>query len=681
MTIEEFAAHLHQEVLARCGGSDDGEGGSLREDAFTELMLDYLSEANQTDAGEVCYYRSKGRRGIPATKLNAFSFSADGATLDLFVCIYRGTGKPEAVSRAEVVEYFSLIQGFLTRALAGFHVDLEEAHEVFDTARHIYEQREILSTVRMFLLTDGIAKSTDIEDEAVQGLETRHFLWDVAKLHQFQESGRQREVIELLFEKELGGAIPCLGQPDATGEYWTFLAFLPGPVLASIYGDHGPRLLEKNVRSFLQVRGRVNKGIQETIAEAPHRFLAYNNGLAATAAEIQMDDRGEGHFRLLAARDFQIVNGGQTTASLYHALKKNKADISNVTVQVKLTVASEQVKLAELVPLISLYANSQNKVNTADFSANEPFHQRLEELSRTIWAPAAGGLERGTRWYYERARGSYLDEKARQGPPVRTRDWERQHPLAQKFTKTDLAKFEHTWDEQPHLVCRGAEKNFTEWTLARRDEGWPVVDDSFFRHLVGKALLFRRTEQIVSAQEYPGYRAQIVTYSIAFLARRSGHRIDLDSVWRTQALTTTLSQAIDVVAHAVRKHILSPPGGRNITEWCKNEECWFEFREQPIALPRNWESELAGEPFITVASDGDSLAGRWEQVRPHFASDSRTLGELALQHGMKWPAARWTHPASDYAGLPWERLRAKRAFGPAKQRSLVEILEAARASA
>jgi hypothetical protein len=532
----------------------------------------------------------------------------------------------------------------------------------------------------MFLLTDGIAKLTEVEEEPVEGLETRHFLWDIAKLHQFQESGRKREAIELLFEKELGGAIPCLGQPDATGEYWTFLAFLPGPVLARIYGDHGPRLLEKNVRSFLQVRGRVNKGIQETIEEAPHRFLAYNNGIAATAAEIEMDDRGKGHYRLLAARDFQIVNGGQTTASIYHALKKNKQDISNVTVQVKLTVASEQVKLAELVPLISLYANSQNKVNTADFSANEPFHQKLEELSRTIWAPAAGGLERGTRWYYERARGSYLDDKARQGSPARIRDWERQHPLAHKFTKTDLAKFENTWDEQPHLVCRGAEKNFTEWTLARRDEGWPVADDAFFRHLVGKALLFRRAEQIVSAQEYPGYRAQIVTYALAWLARRSGHRINLDEIWRTQSLTTKLTEAIDAVAHAARKHILSPPGGRNITEWCKNEECWLEFREQAPALPRNWESELADQAFITIASEGDSLAARWEKVRHHYTGDSRTVGELALQHGLKWPAARWMHAASDYAVLPWERLRMKRAFGTAKQRGLIEILEAAHAS-
>jgi hypothetical protein len=285
-------------------------------------------------------------------------------------------------------------------------------------------------------------------------------------------------------------------------------------------------------------------------------------------------------------------------------------------------------------------------------------------------------LDRGTRWYYERARGSFLDDKARQGTPARMREWERQHPLAQKFTKTDLAKFENTWNEEPHLVSRGAEKNFTEWTLARVDEGWPVADEAFFRHLVAKAILFRRSEQIVTAQEYPGYRAQIVTYSIAWLARHSGHRIDLHGIWSTQTLPSKLSQAVDAVAHAARKHITNPPGGRNITEWCKKEECWIEFRAQQIDVPRGWEEEWAAGPFVMVTNGKDSLGLRWEKVRTHFVGDSRSVGELALQHDLNWPTSRWTHAVSEYAVLPWERLRMKRSFSAAKQRTLIEILEA-----
>ena len=370
---------------------------------------------------------------------------------------------------------------------------------------------------------------------------------------------------------------------------------------------------ERNVRAFLQVRGNVNKGIQQTIAETPHRFLAYNNGISATARTVDLEKIGKGLYRLKAATDFQIVNGGQTTASLFHAWKKERSDISHIVVQVKLTLASDVVKLAELVPLISLYANSQNKVNTADFSANGPFHQKLEELSRTIWAPALGGLERGTRWYYERARGSYMDEKSRAGTRSQVRAWEGEHPLPQKFTKTDLAKFENTWDELPHFVSRGAEKNFALWTATREDRGWPIVDERYFQRLVAKAILFRRAEQIVSAQEYPGYRANIVTYALAWLTRRSGRRIPLDAIWATQSLSNVLIQAIDKAATFARRHITNPPGGRNITEWCKKEECWIDFRDVAIPLPSRWESQLAELRIESPVSEGDMLGERWER--------------------------------------------------------------------
>jgi len=673
MTLEEFAANYHQQVLARCAHAEDGQ---MREEAFAEEVIEDLTEAGHISEAEICYFRSKGRPRVPATKLNGYSFSGDGATLDLFVCTYRGSGEADQVTATDVAEHFELARGFLVRALDGIYTQLDDAPEVCEATRRIYEQRDAISTVRLFVLSDCVAKlgkRVAFAPKPVDGLDLKPVLWDLAKLHQFHASGRERDVITLRFEADLGGAIPCLGQPDATGEYWTFLAFVPGPVLARIYGDHGPRLLERNVRSFLQVRGKVNKGIQQTIEENPHRFLAYNNGLTATAKELELEDRKNGHFRLISATDFQIVNGGQTTASLYHAWKKEKNDISQVAVQMKLTLATDHVKLGELVPLISLYANSQNKVNTADFSANGPFHQKLEELSRTIWAPAIGGLERGTRWYYERARGSYLDDKSRNGTSAQIRQWENEHPLTQKFTKTDFAKFENTWDELPHLVCRGAEKNFGFWTTRREEEGWPIANEGYFRHLVAKALLFRRAEQIVSAQEHPGYRANIVTYSLAWLSRRSQQRIDLEEIWRSQAITSTIAKAIDVVALAARRHILSWQG--NVGEGSKNEACWVAFREQAIVLPTAWEVELAQESFITHTTDGDMLGVRWEKIRKGFSYDQRTVGELALRANVRWPSGRWQHTVGEYADLNWDLLRTKRGFGPSKQRALIEILE------
>lgn len=675
MTLEDFADNYRQQVLARCAGAEDGQ---MREEAFTEEMLEDLTGAGEISEAEVCYFRSQHHGQAPATKVNAYCFAGDDMTLDLFVCIYDDTEVVQTVSVSEVLRHFRLARGFLQRSLDGFFTQLEESHEVFDLARRIYEQRDALGTIRIYLLTNGVAKipkGAAFKAEALGDIELKPILWDIAKLHQFHESGRQREEIILNFSNEPGGGIPCLGREDATGEYWTFLAFFPGPTLARIYGDHGPRLLERNVRSFLQVRGKVNKGIQQTISEAPHRFLAYNNGICATANAIKLTEVRNGLYLLTQASDFQVVNGGQTTASLYHAWKKEKADISNVVVQVKLTRAKDSRVLAEFVPLISLYANSQNKVNTADFSANGPFHQKLEELSRTIVARGADGLQRGTRWYYERARGSYLDDKSRAGTPTQVKAWEREHPVAQKFTKTDMAKFENSWDGLPYLVSRGAEKNFAHWTADRDDEGWPMVHEEYFRRLVAKAILFRRTEEIVSAQEYPGYRANIVTFSIAWLVRRSGKRINLDEIWRHQGLSARLANALDAVAHVARYHITNPPGGRNITEWCKREECWAAFRDIPIKLPVGWDEDLADSPIETPRSEGEHLEIRWEAVRHHFIASSKPIGELAWLAKARWPQARWQHAVGDYARLGWSQLRAKRAFGPSKQRALIETLE------
>jgi hypothetical protein len=59
-------------------------------------------------------------------------------------------------------------------------------------------------------------------------------------------------------------------------------------------------------------------------------FLAFNNGLAATAEEIEIGMSENGGFVVKSVNDFQIVNGGQTTASIYHTLKKDKAEISGI---------------------------------------------------------------------------------------------------------------------------------------------------------------------------------------------------------------------------------------------------------------------------------------------------------------------------------------------------------------
>jgi hypothetical protein len=94
-------------------------------------------------------------------------------------------------------------------------------------------------------------------------------------------------------------------------------------MLADIYNDYRSALLERNVRSFLQFNGKVNKGIRDTLKTAPHRFLPYNNGLSTTASSVVLTGASNGTAHIRSLADFQIVNGGQTTASIAAASRRD----------------------------------------------------------------------------------------------------------------------------------------------------------------------------------------------------------------------------------------------------------------------------------------------------------------------------------------------------------------------
>lgn len=639
--LSQFAEDLHQEVLARAGMDLSGTASCqqpLREEMFTEIVLELLDEHAEVDGWEVCDYEAKSVGPVAAAKLNAWALSGDGATLDLFVTLYHGRGQVEEVGKPEVRRQFELVLGFLKRAITGFHTRMEEASDAFHAAQKIHEARELLTTVRLFFLTDGVARSLDIDQAIVPGLDVRYVAWDLEKLSRLRVG--ERGIIELDFESDYGGGIPCLETSDGTGEYRTYLSFFSAPMLARIYGEHGQRLLERNVRAFLQLKGKVNKGLQATLRDEPNRFLAYNNGLCCTAAEVRVLPAQDGTPRLTWAGDFQIVNGGQTIASIFHAIKKEKLDLSDVTVQVKLTVLSDPEQVAEIVPMISRYANSQNKVNGADFSANGIFHRRLEELSRTIWAPAASGMERGSRWYYERARGSYLDDKARQGTPASAKEWTRQSPPQQKFTKTDLAKYEHAWLGLPHLVCRGAEKNFEAFAARLEEDGEPPVDRRFFEQVVARVILWRSAEKLFDTLGKVGYRAQSVAYAVAWLAERSHRRLDLERIWRDQRLAIELSEALLVACREAHEYLTGLEG--NVGEGSKKPDTWNGFREKELEVGNGWIEGLMSGPAVVYPP---------RTPRPEVQSAREAVSQVPAEYWFS--LAKWSKERGFLK--PWER--------------------------
>ena len=216
-------------------------------------------------------------------------------------------------------------------------------------------------------------------------------IWGTQRLFELYQSGREREPIIIRTEKYGIDGIPCIKAEMVDNvDYDAYLAIVPGEFLHKIYYEHGPHLLEGNIRAFLSNRGKINKGIRNTIRTEPTKFFTYNNGIACTASKIVLSL--DGH-KIVEIEDLQIINGGQTTASLTSAVLKDKLSLDNIFVPMKLTVVKND-DYDTMIQNISKYANSQNTVTDADFFSNHPFHRTMASLSVHTPAPAKDGSQR-----------------------------------------------------------------------------------------------------------------------------------------------------------------------------------------------------------------------------------------------------------------------------------------------
>lgn len=453
-------------------------------------------------------------------------------------------------------------------------------------------------------MIDGVL-STRIRDWPegdVGGIPTEFHIWDINRFHLVHESKTGRDELEVDFTTVVPGGLPCLPASVESDAYRAYLCVIPGKVLADIYEQYGSRLLEGNVRSFLGSRGRINKMIRRTVAVEPTMFFAYNNGIASTASAAEVEESAAG-LRLTRVTDLQIVNGGQTTATLASALTEKDEGLRQTFVQMKLSVIPAETS-GKFIPLIARYANSQNRVSEADFFSNHEFHRRIEQIARVLRAPAVGGAQYGTHWWYERARGTYMNEQSKLTPAQRSL-FVLQNPRKQLITKTDLAKYENAWRFFPHVVSQGAQKNFlafSTYASAEWEKNPGQFNEEFYKRVVVKAMLFRRTEELVSAQAWyqGGYRANIVAYTLAKFANLIqfggiGQLFDFKAAWSRQALSPATDRQLIMIAERMFGIIVAPEGGfQNVTEWCKKEICWQRARDLQVPLLEELGQELIG---------------------------------------------------------------------------------------
>lgn len=582
----ELAADVNEAVQA-----DTAEPYS--EIQFTRLILDELADRNVFENPIPLTQGGEGRFGRAQYKITGFEFSDDEERLLLVTTIHTGDTPPRAVPRDAVLTAIERAMRFFDASCKGLHTKIEPANtDASDLARRIYDGHTGIRVLRIVVLSDGVLAKLSRELDDRYG-ETRLVaeLYGIEQLHRILGEGETRADIVVDVAQSAGAPVPCLAVGTPSSEFDTYLAAIPAVLLADAYERFGTRLLELNVRAFLGVRGRrsVNAGLRRTLLNEPHHFLAYNNGIVATVDDIETVLLPHGGHAITRLAGLQIVNGGQTTASIHRARRQDSAKLDGILVPAKI-IRVGGAKLGEMVGAISQSANSQNTVQPADFSANDPFHVTVEQLANNTWVPGATG-----RWFYERARGSYgAAETKASYSKVQQRKFRAETPKQRRFSKTDLAKTLNTWAGRPDLVSYGNQKNFQHFMQQLKQDhpdGF-VPDPTWYRHFIAKMLLFRAVQDIVKSLKFPAYQANITAYTASLLAHRCGSLLSYEDIWNRQAVSAELKAMIAEWARTVDAELRRSAGMKMPTEWAKRPDCWLAVRSATVKLPSSRVPEL-----------------------------------------------------------------------------------------
>lgn len=619
------------ELLTELREESTGTDLPLSDVAF-ERLCSTLEAEGELETADRCDWR--GHSGGKSLRIDGHGGDPreTEGILSIIACDLNESDEPETLNAADAKKVFGHLINFVAASRRReFRDDLKLGTPEYGTATMIAEAWPAVTKVKLILVTNGIY-SARTDAKLAGTLAERpvtYNIWDLTRLHRVETTGSKEKIV-VDFAHDFGNALPALAASGRDTEFPSFLAVIRGRQLADIYDRWGARLLESNIRSFIQASRRsVNEGIRETIRDNPRMFFSYNNGLSATADSVETQVDGAG-VRIISARNLQIVNGGQTTASLHAALRHSPDTLDQVHVQIKVTVVPPD-RSEEVVPNISKFANSQNKVSAADFFSNHPFHLRIEGYSRRVLAPPAQSGNRQTRWFYERARGQYLVERNKLGTTDRRR-FDTEHPKSQLFLKTDLAKVELSFRQKPDVVSKGAQKNFAAYA-AEIGASWSTsearYDETWFKRLVAKLIIFRALEKAVPRQEwYPGgYRANIVTYGIAKLvhdAEKMDKVLDLDRVWAEQSVPEGTLRALLIACEAAVHVITTPQSGvRNVTEWAKKQACWGGLvRSEPAYGEGLTDHLLDTDEARTVQRDGR----REEAMVSGIEAQTRVIG-------------------------------------------------------
>lgn len=568
ISLETFHEDFLQSIL-----SDATSRGLMRPQAFFENVCEELINAGDlTNNYTLAEYIKKG------LEVYGYDYDEERQILTLLVHQFFQEDELQVLTKAIIDTKFKRLKTFYFKCIDGLYKKMEEAFESYSMAYSIYElnNAEKINRVRFIILSDGKATRSllHLPSEMIDKVNIDYRVIDIEYLYKIYLSENSGG------DFEIDVKLPYLKINSDSNKYKSYLSHISGTTLVNVYEQYGQKLFEQNVRTFLQFRGNVNKGLKNTIEYNPEMFFAYNNGITAIATDVSVDNHGH----IINIKNFQIVNGGQTTSAIYASSKnkKNPIDVSKVFVQMKLSVVYDKEKQNDFVSKVSEYANTQNKINKSDFFSNSPFHKEFKTYSKQIWVSAVGGSQLRTHWFYERVRGEYLNEQAYL-TDAEKRKFKLENPKNQLLDKTFLSKSENVWLQQPHIVSKGAQYSFSffaETITDNLEKDNLAITENYFKDSICRVILFRTVEKLISNADWykGGYRAQAVAYTISYLSyqiEKLKKHLNFSLIWDAQKLPQPLINTLEKISAPIYDSITNPPeGNANAGQWCKKTQCW-----------------------------------------------------------------------------------------------------------
>ena len=568
-----------------------------RDTAFTAYILSEIAELINMGEYRVEHFDCPNKALNVIGEIYGYYLSESKEVLTLVYTVYDSTSDHEVktLTNSDYQKAINRLQGFYNLAIRGLCFDLEERGETktakYEISKEIYDNMSNFTSVRLLVLSNSVINNYEIKNIRIHGKAVFPEVWDINKIYANLHSGKDHAEIDVDFTNEYKSfKIPFIEMESNDFGYKCIVALFPGKLLYQLYEKHNTDLLLNNVRYFLGFKGakktNANRGILDTLKNESQMFLAYNNGITALAESIESENIGNrtdvsednnlgNNFisvgMLKAIRDFRIVNGGQTTASIFHAKNKdNNIVLQGVYVQVKIIVLAQDFN--KIAGNITKFSNSQSKIKYADFTISNNFNMTLQELSRNIMAPNKNNEP--LYWYFERVRGQYDQEKKQNTTKETQSFFNRKYPKDKKFKKEEIAKVWKSWMQEPFDAVKGEATNY-EMFITQNENTTP--DENYFKKSVALLIIYRFLMSRPECKQYGNRKATVVTYTIAYLNYITFGKLDLDKIWNQQGLSDELTVFLNQLSESINDAVINLAAEMSVLSWGKRKQSFKEL--------------------------------------------------------------------------------------------------------